>query len=479
MAKDKIYRPIKVVLPQNEDYQKKPGGGGSRKIFDEFGIALQSKLRDDTLAVHEYFEHSFSQWPDIPAVARVKLHSKAIAKSHRPINFFFKAGCPIIGSQEIGTLLIRVTPRNLDKLVVHVMKPSTHDDIAQVSTMAGIKPYSEKDTLGTLANENLTSQIDQGLGKLKLRLFNHLDPAINSMLRERLMSIINLLGLSAERLEYPWGLSIFRVRDISASSLNHLIRFVGTQRLGPFPRLGMVTKTSVSVRPARSNDFPPPRPENEYPLVGVIDSGVRPNDPLLGPWLEASEYHVAGQDFAPDHGTFVCSLIVNARILNHNDPRLPGSGAKIVNVAAIPKGGIEEDELLYIIEESLKKYPAVKTWNLSVSIRNSICRDDGFSTMAMKLDELQDRYGVTIVVPSGNFETPPLRSWPVLIEGEARRLGEDDRITSPADSVRAMTVGSLAHAVAPNTCVLAGDPSPFSRRGPGPGFIFKPELLLQ
>jgi hypothetical protein len=87
------------------------------------------------------------------------------------------------------------------------------------------------------------------------------------------------------------------------------------------------------------------------------------------------------------------------------------------------------------------------------------------------LDERARKYNVTFVVAAGNYEVQPFRPWPP--DGAA---GEADRICAPADSVRAITVGALAHSDTPSSRVRREEPSPFSRRGPGPAYLIKPEL---
>lgn len=50
-------------------------------------------------------------------------------------------------------------------------------------------------------------------------------------------------------------------------------------------------------------------------------------------------------------------------------------------------------------------------------------------------------------------------------------MGERDRIISLADSVRAITVGSIALYETVDSIVKTNEPSPFSRRGPGANYI--------
>ena len=77
---------------------------------------------------------------------------------------------------------------------------------------------------------------------------------------------------------------------------------------------------------------------------------------------------------------------------------------------------------------------------------------------------------MTFVIAVGNYNLAPFRRWP------PDDLGEADRIAPPADSVRALSVGSVAHLDKPSTRVRRDEPSPFSRRGPGPVSLPKPEV---
>ena len=97
-------------------------------------------------------------------------------------------------------------------------------------------------------------------------------------------------------------------------------------------------------------------------------------------------------------------------------------------------------------------------------------QDPVFSDLGVALDRLQDEYGVTFVVAAENYRVLPFRGWP------PEDLGEADRVCAPADSVRALVVGSVAHRDHASSRVKAGEPSPFSRRGPGPLYLPKPEL---
>ncbi len=109
---------------------------------------------------------------------------------------------------------------------------------------------------------------------------------------------------------------------------------------------------------------------------------------------------------------------------------------------------------------------------LSLS-QNNPCGDMTFSDLGAVLDDRSKRFNVQFVVAAGNYIAKPYRGWP-----PQKGIGEADRICPPADSTRAITVGSLAHLGTTKTRVQPEEPSPFSRRGPGPAYIIKPELSV-
>lgn len=82
------------------------------------------------------------------------------------------------------------------------------------------------------------------------------------------------------------------------------------------------------------------------------------------------------------------------------------------------------------------------------------------------------KYKVQIFVSSGNLNQPPFREWP-----PQGNMGDRDRIISPADSVRAITVGAIALKDSDNSIVKRDEPAPFSRRGPGANYIVKPDVV--
>lgn len=213
--------------------------------------------------------------------------------------------------------------------------------------------------------------------------------------------------------------------------------------------------------------------------IGIIDSGISMDNKYIAPYVVAREEYVNPIYQNNLHATFIASTIQYGNILNKiivpNNKRF-----RFVDIVAIPNGDLDagptdsvsEEELMEILENVMEKYSgSTKIWNLSLGIEDRIC-NGAMSDLGIYLDYIQDTYKVQIFVSSGNISQPPLRNWPTQMN-----MGERDRIISPADSVRAVTVGSVALYETKDSIVKANEPSPFSRRGPGANYIVKPDVV--
>jgi len=416
--------------------------------------------------VESYFDTWFVESPGIPAVARVVLKKEALAKSHRP-SALFAASCPILGCRKLGELLISVTRAGLRNLSQRVRTDKGRAAEADISTIDAIEPFTADDAIGATGRKALRDDLRRKCNELRVRLFLHTEDEANAKLQRRFGDTVTRLGLpKPDEVNYARGMKIFRLINVKPSHIGELARFAGTQSVGTFPHYTLKT-SSTRVRDADPRRFTRPDPKADYPVIGIVDTGINPHHPILSPWVTKRHVHVRKGDTDHGHGSFVAGVAVHGRFLN--DERFPDCPVRLVDVAVIPStGGITEYELLDVLKEVIPQHPEVRYWNLSANTGQ--VDDDTFSYFAAALDDLSDRFNVTFAVSAGNYREPPLRGWP------PKDLGDADRIRSPADSVRSMAVGSLAHRDGPGCCVKQGEPSPFSRRGPGPVFLPKPDL---
>ena len=454
--------PIQVVSIRETDHRPPGPISSNDKIFgDGASRERRAQLAKEVKEVSDYFKLSFNKWPTLPVVAKVTLKEEALAKSHRPTALFSKTTCPIIGTMDYGELLVSATQSGLDALQRRIKNNTAKKQTANISAIEKIEPY--------IAGEWISRILKNGSKKVKLKLFDHKDQKRNESLEKAFSEFVGNNELNLNRVRY--GKQEVLTVDFHKGIEKKLAGFVGLRSAAPMPEY-FPLDMNLQVTPignANLEHCPAPLVGEDYPVVGVIDSGVCPKCNLLDPWIVARESYVplGMEDYG--HGTMVAGLVVNSHRINHSDPAFPMSQAKIVDVNVFPKNSnVSEEDLVEIIEEVVAKYPSVKVWNLSLGASCPVgCSE--FSDFARFLDEMHDEYGCLFVVAAGNQNDAAL--WPTT--SKAPTL---NRISSPGDSIRALTVGSIAHKDTPTTLVKMGEPSPFSRIGPGPCFIPKPEV---
>ena len=428
---------------------------------------MRTALADQCLRVQSFFQDELQNL-DLPVVARATVETEALAKSHRPDTLFSANTCPIIGTDNIGTLLLSVTNVGLNRLVKTIQSGTTTDQIADISTLVEIEPYTED-------FKSETQSLPAG-DVLKIKIFNHASSKLNDRIDAAFKDLVQSENtrdrpISIERIHYSSDLIVYRVTGVDEDAFAKVKRFVGTQSVGPLPQFGLRAQY-LPVGETSDDCFPLPEPSVTYPLVGIIDSGTDPNNERLQAWVERRDTQdVPESDQDNRHGSFVAGLIANGKALNHENVEFPDCQAKVVDIVAVPKNSpLYEDDLLETIRRAVRAHRDVRVWNLSLAQVGNVCQDNRVSDFAMALDEIQSDQGVVFVNCAGNIDGGSARKWPAV------PTSEYDRIYAPGDSSRALTVGSVAHIANAQSLAQPGEPSPFSRRGPGPAFAPKPEV---
>lgn len=471
---DTTYLPIKVVLRQDSDERPlKPKKMDDPEVLGPVTQELRDEFAKKVTDIERQFQGSFKKFPDVPAVAKVVLKAEAIAKYRRPSFFFNSDTCPIIGGGNTRELYAGALPTGLAELARRLKRGVHKHAEAQISTLVSIEPFTEADALGGTSLGDLQELCADKKKPLKLRLFNHKSRKANLAVENALKAILlEIGGVQAKLVPYAPNLLIYSILGLPASGVAKVAAFTGTQRLSVFPTYRIVRPASRALKNVTATGFPPPDPNRDYGVVGIIDSGTDPNNPHLKAWVVDRKEHVPPDQQDNDHGSFVAGLIANPRLLNNGNPEFPSVSSKVVDIVAIDKSkGIDEFDLKTIVEDSVRRYPHVKIWNMSLTVDQNTCKDDEFSEFAAFLDNISTQHKVLFHLPAGNYLDGQMRSWP-----PQGGIGDDDRVQPPADSVASIVVGSIAHLDSANTRVRAGEPSPFSRRGPGGAYHLKPEL---
>jgi hypothetical protein len=473
-----LENPILFVEPRKQDLKQRVIEGFSEpkeivKVTAAFRKGLVKRIGEASLELQAAFE----QYPSIPAVVALRLHPDAMAKTHRPMMLLERVGMRPIGTRRFGELLLPATAASLQHLADIAARNEAKVIKANLSTIDEIVSFGRDDVLGwrglskgdaSEAEKHLASWI-KARKPLLLERFTSTDEATDDKIRSVLSQLYTRLGIVLDQVELPAarGFATFvRVRTIKDAL--SLASFSGVRALRPAEELAPIEIRPQMFAPigaAPAGLLPPPAAG--LPVVAVVDSGVPANDRSLKPWIAKHVTYVLPPDTDHLHGTFVSGLVAGARILNANDAGFPAAQARVLDVAALSSGSTSESDLLLRIEEAIKDNRDVKVWNCSFGSKQP-CELDRFGRFAQDLDALSDRYGVLFVIAAGNYEIPPLRAWPPVTD-----LHGKDRIGTPAESLRGMTVGSIAHQPA---LVQPEEPSPFSRRGPGAANTPKPDV---
>lgn len=229
-------------------------------------------------------------------------------------------------------------------------------------------------------------------------------------------------------------------------------------------------------------------------VIGVIDSGMASAHPLAAGAVRGAfgEPATLGDADERGHGTSVAGIAMYGDVRqrveqNQFDARFAVASAKLVGV-----GGTFPDEALVAktMEVAIRRLHDefhCRVINISLNDWKRKAGDKPTPWAAM-LDMLARELDLVIVVSTGNrrgligtYGDGVVDAYPACL------LDEDARLFEPATAVNAVTVGSLAHSngISEADGDLAGvmpiaeqgEPSPFTRTGPGVQGIIKPDFV--
>lgn len=468
---------IKLIMPKQGVERKVTGGGPPAKPFRSVDAKYRGRLSSQVTAIRTAIVPQIRTAGAAPV--RVKLLSKAAAKSHRPEHLFSPESCPIVGGGSLGELFVKATPEGLDRLV-EIIETNESDRITkELSCVETIEPVTPAYRRFGLDPRDLLRRSPRGNHGFITRvgLFNFGADSAQPRLVEDFLNVCKRRDIAAHAKGYSsftYEIECRNVQDVDALS-----RVVGVRSIMPMPLIR-------TIRPRMFNTKPLPSLPNaddvtgDYPVVVVVDSGVSNQLSDLESWIVGRDSSVAPEYRNTDHGTFVAGLICWGGQLNPTMAGLDNNPCGLFDLQVMPnddpaKGDVSElleSEFLITLETALKEHAnAYKVWNISLGT-DEICSLDRFSKLAEELDNLQEKYQVSFVISAGNYETAPLLDYPRT--GSQLQAG---RITAPADSVLGITVGAVSHVDYKKNGPKEHHPSAFSRHGAGPNYVIKPDLV--
>lgn len=467
--------PIKIVLQKTDDIYRNTGGGET-KFFGEVTPKLQEEISNKFENLLKFYDEVFQENRNVPAIGKVTVKAEAIAKSHKPDDLC--RNCPIIGTEELNEIYIKVNKKAIQDTVELVKNPPSQKFKANMTAVLDIQPVKIEDKITSALKMVAQNDLSIIKDKIKIKIFDFDDDFDNAQIWDYVNKKLEILQLheKCEVISYGDRIKFLKVEVHSYDDIIKIASINGVKTVDFFQEYSIPDDNCASTDLQILLD-------SEYidseVSIGIIDGGISDDNDYLQPYIVAREEYVNEIYRNPHHATFIASTIQFGNLLND----ITSSTChrfKFVDVIAVPNSdkefgpvdAISEYDLMEIIEEVMEKYShSTKIWNISLGIGDKPCSGT-MSDLGIFLDYIQDKYHVQIFVSSGNIETLPLRNWP-----PQSGLGEHDRLIPPADSVRAITVGSVALYESDDSIVKINEPSPFSRRGPGANYVVKPDVV--
>ena len=393
----------------------------------------------------------------LPVLLTATLNKKATAKTYRPnVRSVFdnKKKRNIIGIESPNELLIKVDnktdlqliQKNINSYSESTIKKDRLCGIAAVTGINKYKPEIDNDAVGHT---------------VKIRLVDYLDQKWNTLSETIFIEQCDCYGIVAKKLNYTPDLRLFRVENITKENISSFATMDSVISVRKMPYI----EISVSPEPYNTDiEVKLPVEGEDYPEVGLLDSGVA-SIPHLIPWLKGENQCIADlipEDIDLRHGTAVAGVMLYGDELqgeNYTNCSPMKITSCIVNTDD-RRAKIDESECIEHIKESIRRNPSVKVWNLSQGSTDVIL-DNAFSDYAVTLDNIQKENKILICKSAGNKQY----------------LNDDLRLTNGAESVRSLVIGSVAQVEINENDAKVGQRSPFSRIGPGPEFLTKPDLV--
>lgn len=488
-------RKLEIQQPRKK---KKGSGGRPKRVNVDYSKELDVSIKH----LQDEFMENIDQTPpefDPAFIFRIKIEQGLI-----PDDEWRRSGLTLL-SEEVGNYVVLFAPDQLEELKKRVdaygqeipddKKNPIYGWIASLSTEMNL--WGRNERIGRKLAEIDTNEERDYTIDVELWHYGSSEECQTRMqtLRE---FITNRNG---QFLDFYVGkvLSIARVK-ITNEVLNQLLEVGIVERVDLPPQPGLSVGNLINT-PLDDFDAPINAPADGAPGICIIDSGIVPGHPMLGPAIGDSTAVPAKLGSALDengHGTHVAGIALYGDVLRCIDslnfsPEFFLFSARVTN-----KDNFFDDERLLVkqMEEAIRYYfneYGCRIFNISLADPKLVYVDgDKPSPWAQILDSLSSELDILVVVSAGNLVGIAGATGDqadLIVQNYPRYLLDDSsRILEPATGVNVLTVGGLAQLDFPrNAARLPNDPairciakidepSPFTRSGPGVNNSIKPDV---
>ncbi len=238
-------------------------------------------------------------------------------------------------------------------------------------------------------------------------------------------------------------------------------------------------------------------PAENTPKVCVIDSGIQEEHRWLAPAVDGAKSRCFIPELDPldvadgvpprGHGTRVAGAVLYPRDVPKTGEHQAVAwiqNARVLDASCqLPLSLPPERYLTDVIEHFCGETRETRIFNHSISDLKP-CQAKRMCAWAAKIDDLVHRHDLLFIQVSGNFEASEI--YDALQSGGEhpdQLFADEAKIASPGQSLHALTVGSVAHAVFDDGsrrsfAAFPDHPSAFSRAGHSPLWnVVKPDVV--
>ena len=452
------YLPIKL-FEKRKDYDDRSTEGGGDKREPGFVLHGQElcnhvkKLHSTICGVKDQIKKEPFKKRTMPYILVTSIVESAIAKTHREriVNVLDSDGndniVGILGNRQILSILS-------SEIVLDNLDGAIHNEAAAIltSSLEEIELFRPQ-----------MDEFEIGYSEYRVRLLDYNDFDRNQLVKIQFNDFCKSKGIRIQkRIRFTTDMYIYRLQIDSIEQYSQLSTFEGLYSVEK------TTPMDISIDALSPRVIIPtknPEEGEDYITVGVLDTGIAPIG-HLSPWLLEDEFsNYPEEDVDRGHGTAVASIIEYSDELNETDI-CSTNGVKLFSALVYPRKDVLvfPEDLVDHIREAVERHPEINIWNMCVG-ESEQSRLDSFSEFGMALDNIQDENNILIIKSAGNCRN--------FESGLPKQ-----RISQSSDSVRALTVGSIAGSQEEYDYAEQNMPSPFTRIGPGPASIVKPDLVF-
>jgi len=418
----------------------KAGRGGKPRVSKERPPDVEKITNNISSGFSFYKKYEYNE--NIPVFNKITLKDDSISKSLR-YHFINTTGIKLRGANSIKEFIFSIESQKEMRRILSIINHSRNKSFrASMTHIKDIDTLSVKDKLKN--SENFIDRLkDSSSTECCIKIFQikkNIDDFINFLkygMNCKSIDIIHIDNYTTVRADIPSIKS--NIETLATNALTH--SFSATKDISLVENY--VRHQDLELDCILKRNF-----DKSYPKAAILDSGIA-NKSYLKEWEMETVSFVEQPDKNYKHGTFVIG-----RMLMENEQF---GNILFLNVEIIGKGRLTPEKFYADIKEVLTKFSkTVKIYNVSLGTDEAVTEE--YSITAHIFDTLQKEFDVLFIISAGNCE----------------KL-KNGKLTSPAESIHSITVGSVSHL---DTNLQEKDsPSLFSRCGPAPGGNIKPDVV--